>query len=110
MALFSTGGRDPGSAESGLTKVTPKITHLSVPTAGVEVAHILSANTKSILVRAQDKTATIKFAYVATESSTKFITINPRAVYSEDSLLLASTTLFLQTDKAGQTLEILEWS
>ena len=98
-----------GGGASGA--VTPTIYNLSAPTANTEVSQVLSVTVKQLLIRVRGPTgAKAQFSFVATESGTKFITIEKRAVYSGDNLALASATLYIQTDKAAQTIEILEWS
>lgn len=105
---FTSGGGSGGGAGSSLTKVTPKITNFTVAVSGVEESHVLDDETKSFLVRSRNK-STIQLAFVATESSTKFITIAPNAVYQEDTLVLTGKTLYFQTDKSSEVVEILEW-
>jgi len=87
---------------------TPTITNLSAPVANTEVSHALQANVKKFLIRSRLR-ATIQFAFVSTESGTKFITMKPNTSYYEQDLKLSGVTLYLQTTVAGNTIEILEW-
>ena len=92
---------EPGSA--------PIITNLVSPgTASTEFSHTFAANTKKILIRCRGR-ATTQFSFTATESGTKYITIRPSTVYTENNILF-NGTIYLQVDKASQTIEILEWS
>ena len=88
---------------------TPVVTNLSMPVAGTEYSHTFASKTKRFLIRARNL-ANIQFAYVSTESTTKFITIPCGGVYSETDLDLSSVTIYMQSDVASQTAEILEWS
>ena len=92
-------------------KKVSRITNLSLPTASTEVAHVLLANIKSLMVKLRKKDcASLQIAYTIAESGTKFITLSPGIYYSEQDLEIASGTIYLQTTKDSQTVEILEWS
>lgn len=93
----------------GLVAGTPNIINLSVPTAATEVSQVLSDNTKRLEIRARQTNAQLQFAFTATESGTKFLTIPAATTYSLDGLDLDSTTLFIQSDKNATIVEILEF-
>lgn len=84
-----------------------KITNLSLPMANTEVSHTLSANLKQIIIKLRG-IADLKFSFTATESGTKFITIPKGATLSLIELNFASETVYFQSPKASQTVEILE--
>lgn len=93
-----------------LSEVTnPTIYNKAVATANTEVSQVLSSNVKRFLVRCRES-ATLKLAYNSGESGTKFITLKPHTVYNEEGLNATSLTLFLQSDVAGVTVEIVEWA
>lgn len=87
---------------------TPKIYNLSAPTARTEVSHVLSTNTKQLIVRVRG-VANLQLAFISGESSTNYITIPSGASLSLTDLK-TSVTLYLQTDKNSQVIEILEWT
>lgn len=87
---------------------TPKIYNMSAPTARTEVSHVLSANTKQLIVRVRG-VANLQLAFISGESSTNYITIPSGASLSLTDLK-TSVTLYLQTDKNSQVIEILEWT
>jgi len=89
---------------------TPLIFNLSAPTANTEVSQVLSVTVKRLMIRARSGNAKIQFSFVTGESGTKFITIPAGCTYEATDLDLISATLFIQTDKSSQTIEILEWS
>lgn len=84
-----------------------KITNLSMPTANTEYSHALTTNLKQIIIRARG-IAELKLAFTATESGTKYLTIEKRASLSLSDLDLSSTTVYLQSSVANTTAEILE--
>lgn len=95
-------------AVGGITpSTTPTITNFSVALANTEVSHALQTNLKRLLVRSRDLYK-IQFAFTATESSTKFITIPAGSSYTETDLNLSGKTLYFQLSTAG-IVEILEW-
>jgi hypothetical protein len=102
---------DPGSpGPNPLISKAPKIYNKVSPvTINTEFSQALSADTKKYLIRARGN-ATIQLAFVATESATKFITIPKGVSYTEESLDLDSTTLYMQVDKVSEVIEILEWT
>jgi len=87
---------------------SPTITNLSVPTANTEVDHTLQTNVKKIRIKNRDN-GRLQFAFIDTESGTTYITIPPGGEYVEDGLNFALGTLSIQSNKASQTVEILEW-
>ena len=92
---------------SAAAATSPTIYNVSAPVAGTEVSQALSSGTKSFTIKVRGP-ANLQLAFISTESSTKFITVARGSAYSQDNLNF-SGTLFFQTDKASQTVEILEW-
>lgn len=87
---------------------SPTIYNVSAPTANTEVSQALSTGVKSFLIRVRGN-ARLQLAFVATESGTKYITVPPGVSYHEDRLNF-SGTLYFQTNKSAQTVEIIEWT
>lgn len=87
---------------------TPKVYNVSAAVANSEVFQALSSDTTQFMIKVRDN-AKLQLAYVATESATNYLTIRPGAVLSVDSIDF-SGTLYFQTDKSGQTVEIVEWT
>lgn len=86
----------------------PVIYNKSVPMAATEVSQALTSGTKRFTIRVRG-IAKLQLAFVSGESGTNFLTIPVGTSYSEDSLDF-SGTLYFQTNKAAQTVEIVEWS
>ena len=95
---------------SGTTTIerpdTPTITNLVVPTAGVEVSHVLQNNLFQVIIRSR-VTASLQVSFVLGESGTKFITVPRGAVLTLNEINFNSRTLYIQSDTVT-TVEILE--
>lgn len=87
---------------------TPKIYNLSAPTSNVEVSQALSTDTKQLLIRVRGN-AKLQLAFNVGESGTNYLTI-PAGASLTLTELKTSATLYLQTDKNSQIIEILEWT
>ena len=109
IANTDVGAGNPVPVSLTPAAVSPTIFNKSVPTKNVEVSQVLTANVQKFTVQNRDN-GLIKLAFVTAESGTKFISIFPGAVYSEDGINTASLTLFMQSPKDSQTVEIVEWA
>lgn len=87
----------------------PTIYNLSMPTSGTEYSQALSENTKKIMVKTRDRTAKLRIAFVSGNTNTLWITLEAGAVFFEENLDLEGATIYLQSDKNGQVVEILQW-
>lgn len=96
-----------GTGGGGLAAATSeKITNLALTSANTEFSLALQANLKQLIIRNRSMAVT-KFAFTATESGTKFITISRGAVATIDKIDFTSKTLYVQANIIS-TLEILE--
>jgi hypothetical protein len=93
---------------------TPTIFNVPVATANTEVSQALPNATRKLTIKARrvpgQPFPTIKFAFISGQSNVDFITIPPGCSYSEDNLDLNNQVLYLQTDQAPVTIEVLSWS
>jgi len=87
---------------------TPTIYNVTTGLAGVESSQLLNAGTKQISIRVRGN-STLQYAYAATESSTKFFTVPARSTRVVTDINF-SGTLYFQTDKDSQDVEIEIWS
>lgn len=87
---------------------TPTIYNVPASLSNTEYSQALSANTKKFTIKVRGK-ADLKLAYTATESATNYITIPAGAVMFIDGLNASGLTLYFQTTKASQIVEIQEW-
>ena len=90
-----------------VTPETPTIYNVLVLSANTEFSQLLSDSTKRFTIKVRDA-AKLQIAYLPGESGTNFLTIPRGAVYTEDNMSF-SGTLYFQADKAGVTVEIVQW-
>jgi len=88
---------------------TPLITNKTVALKDIEETHTLAINTKTFTIKCR-ASSEIKLAYILGDSGLIFDTI-PRGVrFSMNDIRFGGSTLFFQTDKDAQVVEITEWS
>lgn len=95
---------DTIAAGLGISNTTTTIINASIALANTEVSQILPVNTKKFSFRSRSK-GTIKLAYNVGETSTDYITVTPGNTYSDTNFYNAQT-IYFQSTKAGDTLEI----
>lgn len=93
---------------SGATNTTTTILNVSVPLAGTEVSQLLPANTKGFVLRARGK-GKLQIAFASGQSGTTFLTVPPGANYKDENFY-SSQTLYFQSSKAGETVEIIAYT
>jgi hypothetical protein len=87
---------------------TPKIENFITVLANTEYSYTFPANTKRFSLNARGN-AKIQLSYVAGQSNIKFKTVFAGNLYEESSLTVATLTIYFQTNKNGEILEILSW-
>lgn len=88
----------------------PTIQNVNVPSANTEVAIAIPAKTRKIQIKARGFLANLKFAFIVNQSNTVYVSIPQGCVFTDDGLDLNGTTLYLQSDKASQVVEVLSWA
>ncbi len=88
--------------------VSPTIFNVTTGASFVEVSQALGSNVRRFTIKNRDN-GILQLAFVATESGTLFKTIPVNAEYSEDNLN-STLTLFFQSNKAAQNVEIVRWA
>jgi hypothetical protein len=91
-----------------VTAREPTIYNLSMPIASTEYAQVLSPNTRKLMIRMRVKSKS-RFAFVSGDTATNYITIEGGCTYSDENFRLVGATIYLRSETAGQTAEILEW-
>jgi hypothetical protein len=94
---------------SGLIATNAKIYNLSLPTAGDEESLNVSNDSKQFLIRLRG-IAELRLATVSGETATNYFTIPKGATLTFDSVDFDSKTLYFRSDKANQTVEIIEFT
>lgn len=83
------------------------ITNLPLTLADTEYSLALQANLKQLLIKARGY-STLRIAFVATETATKYFTISKGGTLTLDNLSFVSETLYIRASVAGEIAEILE--
>jgi hypothetical protein len=81
--------------------------NVSVTLANTEFSQDLTEGTKAFTIRVRGGSS-LKLAFEAGQSGTNYVTIPPGANYTAEGLNF-SGTLYFQTPKPSQTVEIVEW-
>jgi len=107
------GSGDPVPVTGTLTvaeATTPTIYNVASPgTANTEFSQALNDNTKKLMIRVRG-VAVLKFSFTSGQSGTLYVSIPPGANYCVDGLNISSQTLYMQCNKASQTVEVIEWT
>lgn len=98
-----------GSISITVGKDVPAIYNLTSPAIGTEFSQALSSGTKSFLIRVRG-TSGAELQMGFSSGFTNYVTIPRGNSFKEDGLDLTSTTIYLKCNKAGETIEILEWT
>ena len=85
----------------------PTIYNITVATANLETALVLNADVKAFIIRVRGY-SNLQLAFTSGESGTNFITVPAGCSYRED-LVSYTGSLFFQTNKPNQSVEVLEW-
>jgi len=90
------------------TDTTPTMFNLTIALADTEQSQLLPANTKEFIIRTRGL-GSLKLAFIAAESGSKFVTIPGRANLTVTQLF-SSQTIFFQSPVAGEIIELLTFS
>lgn len=88
---------------------TPNIANVVTLLANTEYQHSFPANTKKFIVQCRGS-AKLKLAFVVGNTNTNYITLFPGNSYKEEALNVSGLSVYFQSSKAGETVEILSWS
>lgn len=87
------------------------IANVALTLANTEYAHTLPTNIKGFLLRLRTPTnALLKLSYTLGTSGTVYWTLHPGGIRGWDGISASSVTLYLQSDIAGQVVEIETWA
>jgi hypothetical protein len=89
--------------------VTPIITNKSITTANVEESHSFQTGVKKFIIRARDNSK-LQIAFNSGDSGSTFVTIPRGNAFTQEGLNPSSLVLYVQSDKSGSIVEILEWT
>ena len=95
---------------SALTVTTPVIANQTITSANTEYSYALPANTKRFKIQNRNE-GLIKLSYTSGQSGTNYWTIFPGQQYDGENISNTATlTLYYQSTKAAQLLEVVSWS
>lgn len=86
----------------------PTIYNLGIVSANTEVTQTLSTNTKQITIRCRGL-ARLQIAFNLGQSGTRFLTIPKGCTWNSGEIKFPIAAVHVQSNKASQTVEILEW-
>jgi hypothetical protein len=98
-----------GSNSPDAPPSTPLITNITTFIAGVEYSFAFPPNTKHFTIKARNN-GKIQLSFVSEQSGTNFITISPGSVRWFGNILMSAQTIYFQSSKAGEVIEIESWS
>ena len=107
LAINPDGSINVNFAASAIT--TPLITNIPVPSANTEQSFAFPLATKKFSIQARG-TGKIKFSFSPGTSGTNYFTVFAGNSYLEESIILTSKTIYFQTNKSGETIEIISWT
>lgn len=94
----------------GTTVSQGTIQNIPALVAGTEYSFTMPANTRRFEFKCRG-IAKLQFAFVSGGSASNFRTVSPGASYKEEGLVLsAPITIYFQTTKDSETLELTTWS
>jgi hypothetical protein len=87
---------------------TPVIANINSVLANTEYNYTFPTNTKKFKFKARGNSK-IQFSFVTGQTDKQYITIHPGGIYEETGLG-SNVTIYFQTSKANEIIEILSWS
>ena len=88
---------------------TPAIANVAMAVSGSEYSFALPLGTKKITIRSRAK-GRLQIAWVAATTGTTYLTVQPGTSYTIDNIdVNAALTLYMQSTKNTDTLEVLYW-
>lgn len=110
-SLSTAVGRADGSIAftASTAKDAPAVQNIAAAAADTEYSVTLPANTVAFQLRARHQSR-VRYSYTATESGVTYITIPPGNCLLEEGLTPGSRTVYFQTSKASEVIEVKSWS
>jgi len=87
---------------------TPNVENFNIVLADTEYSHTFPDATKRVTIQNRDN-AVVKFCFIIGETATNFITLFPGQIWTESGIGTTSLTIYFQSPKANQILEMLSW-
>ena len=87
----------------------PTIANTSITDANTEYSYALPDGTRRFSVKLWDLGADLKICFVASDSSSTYVTLPGGRTYNELEVKGSGNTLYFQSPTAGQVAEVLSW-
>lgn len=108
MSIYTPSGGGT-STGGGSTISSPTIANETATLATTEYSYALPSGTKFFRLKARNN-AKLQLAYVATETSTNYLTVSPGFEYESPQFEIdTSITVYFQSSKAATVIEIESW-
>lgn len=105
---------DTSTSSTELSGKTPTLVVIPAPLANTEYSFVLPNNTTRFIIRSRNSMAKMQFSFTMGGIALgDYFTVHPGAAYNEEKLLLttiSSRTIYFQTSKAANELEVISWS
>ena len=99
-----------GSINVNVSPLTnPLIYNVVTVLSGTEYSQALPSSTKEIKIKARGN-AKLQITYTLGDSGSNFITIFPGDVYVQTGTNLVGKTIYFQSTKPGEVVEIITWT
>lgn len=99
-----------GKIQAELTGATTRSTiNVDMPVAATEYSLTLPDGTKQYMLKLR-YAGVLRVADVAGESATNYIEVPTWCFLSEDLLMVSGLTLYFQSNKSSQVLEVITWT
>lgn len=90
---------------------TPLIANISAPAANTEYSYVIPSNSKRLLIKVRSGLAKMQLAFVSGDTAVNYVSVNAGSFYAEENVVLGTGfTVYFQTNKPSQIVEILSWS
>ena len=111
MGIFAPSGvSNVTTSNDDLLVSTPTISNVTLGSANTESSIALPSGTKKFRLRARGS-AKLQLAYNSGNSDSTYFTIMPGNVYTENHInSTASLTIYIQSNTASATVELVAWS
>lgn len=77
--------------------------------ANTEYSYAFPANTKKFKLKARG-TARLQVAKTTGQTNTNYVTISPGAIFPEENINVPTFTIYFESSKAGEVVEIWSWA
>lgn len=110
MATFAPTGPASPSTVANLFLTTPVITNESLLVSGTEYAVVIPAGSVKFRIYSR-KHGKLQYSYTSGQSGLAYLTIESGNSHTEEGITSsASLTIYIQSSKASDILEVLTWT